>query len=428
MATLRTGLIWMMAIACGVAVANLYYNQPMLVVMGRSIHASARQMGIVATLTQVGYGLGMLLFVPLGDLLDRKRLATTLMLAAAAALAAAALAASYPWLATASLAIGLTTVVAQVLIPLAAHLAEPRQRGKVIGSLYSGLLIGILLARTISGFVAAHLGWREMYWIACGMSLIVAAALAIALPHVPRASEPDLTYPRLLRSLWRLARTQSELREACIIGAMVFASFSAFWTTLVFFLSTPPYHYGSQAAGLFGLVGATGVFAAPVAGRLSDRAGPRLVVAGAVVVTLLSWAAFWVFGHTLWGLVAGVILLDLGVQAAQVSNQTRVLGLVDGAQARVNTVYMIAYFSGGSLGSLAGAYAWTRWGWPGVCATGIALATLALLASLRGLLLCHFARTRPTIHPDTIAQRCGPELPVAMEPAVEETASSNGNE
>lgn len=381
---LRRGMIWMMAVACGVAVANLYYNQPMLVDMGATVGASARQMGVVATLTQVGYGLGMLLFVPLGDLVDRKRLILVMLVASAAALAAAAAAAGYAWLAVASLAIGLTSVVAQVLIPLAASLAEPGRRGKVIGSLYAGLLLGILLARTLSGFVSAHFGWRSMFWLACGMCLALALALWAVIPRVAHEPEAGLTYRRLMASLWDLATSQPELREAVVIGGALFGSFSAFWTTLVFLLSGPPYYYGSRAAGLFGLVGAVSVLAAPMAGRLADRRGSRIVIVGAAVTVLASWVVFWALGHVLWGLVAGVVLLDLGVQAAQVSNQSRVLGLVAAARGRVNTLYMIGYFTGGSLGSLLATYGWSRWNWPGVCAVGIGLTMIAGVAALRG--------------------------------------------
>jgi predicted MFS family arabinose efflux permease len=353
-------LVWVMAIACGVAVANNYYNQPLLADMGRTFGASARQMGFVVTLGQIGYAAGMLLFVPLGDLLERRRLIVMLMLIVAGALAAVALAPAYTWLAAASLLVGLTTVAAQVLIPLAAYLAAPGTRGKVVGSLYSGLLLGILLARTLSGSVGAHLGWRAMYWIAAVMAVSTALALAVLLPPAPIPTGSPLSYKRLLASLWSLFRTQPELREAAVVGGALFGAFSVFWTTLAFFLSTPPYHYGSQAAGLFGLVGAAGALAAPAAGRLADHRGPRFVVGLAAITTLLSWVVFGLTGRHVWGLVAGVILLDLGVQAAQVSNQTRIFGLAPHAQGRLNTVYMIGYFCGGSLGSLIGAACWNR--------------------------------------------------------------------
>jgi predicted MFS family arabinose efflux permease len=270
----------------------------------------------------------------------------------------------------------LTTVAAQVVIPLAAYLAAPGTRGKVVGMLYSGLLLGILLARTVSGSIGAHLGWRAMYWIAAAMAVSTALALVMLLPPVPFPTESPLSYKRLLASLWSLFRTQPELREAAAVGGALFGAFSVFWTTLAFFLSTPPYHYGSQAAGLFGLVGAAGALAAPAAGRLADHRGPRFVVGLAAMTTLLCWVVFGLTGRHVWGLVAGVILLDLGVQAAQVSNQTRIFSLAPHAQGRLNTVYMIGYFCGGSLGSLIGAACWNRWQWPGAVAAGAGMAAI----------------------------------------------------
>ena len=400
---LRRGLIWVMAIGCGVAAANLYYNQPMLVDMGRTMHASDRQMGLVVTLAQVGYGLGMLLFIPLGDLVDRKRLLVALLVATSVALGAAAAAMNYTWLAVASFGIGLTTVAAQVLMPLAAHLAEPSQRGRVIGSLYTGLLFGILLARTLSGFVSAHFGWRAMFALAAIGSIALAIALWISLPHVSHGYEPGLTYPKLIASLGRLVVREPQLREACIIGGSLFGSFSAFWTTLVFLLSGAPYHYGSRAAGLFGLVGAASALIAPAAGRLADRRGSRVVIASAALVVLASWLVFWLLGLHLLGLILGVILLDVGVQAAQVSNQSRVLGLLPHARGRANTVYMIGYFTGGSLGSLLATLAWAKWNWPGVCAVG---ASLTLVGGLTAL---HAVRFKPHVHVEPTSLSPTPE-------------------
>jgi predicted MFS family arabinose efflux permease len=382
---LRRGTVWVMAVGCGVAAANLYFNQPMLKDIGGSVHASDKQMGLVVTLGQVGYGLGMLLFIPLGDLVDRKKLIVALLIATSVALAASAVSINYPWLALATLAVGLTTVTAQVLMPLAAHLAEPSQRGKVIGNLYTGLLLGILLARTLSGMVSAHFGWRTMFALASGGCVLLCVALAWTLPHVSQGYEEGLTYRKLIGSMARLVVSEPQLREACVIGGSLFGSFSAFWTTLVFLLSNPPYHYGSRAAGLFGLVGAASALIAPVAGKLADRRGSRFVIASAAMVVLGSWILFWLLGYSLWGLILGVVLLDLGVQAAQVSNQSRVLGLLPHARGRVNTVYMIGYFTGGSLGSLLATLAWARWGWPGVCAVGAAMTAVGGLTALHAV-------------------------------------------
>ncbi len=368
-------LLWMMSIASGAAVANLYYNQPMLAAMARTFHASAHEIGLVATFTQAGYALGMPLFVPLGDFMERRRLIVMLFLAVACALSAAALAQNLIWLVTASFFIGLTTLIAQIMIPLATELSSPQEQGRTIGSLMSGILLGVLLARTLSGFVAAQWGWRSMFWMAAAMALLFSALLAFRLPHVP--AHGSLTYRELIRSIVKLALETPKLRQVSMTAAMIFASFSAFWTTLVFLLERPPYHYGSQAAGLFGLIGASGALVAPIAGRYSDRRGPRFVVAIAITTVLASYVAFWGLGLHLFGLVVGVVLLDAGVQAAQVANQSRVLAMRPEARNRVNTIYMICYFGGGSLGSLMAAWAWSRWHWNGVCAVGVGFILLA---------------------------------------------------
>jgi predicted MFS family arabinose efflux permease len=368
----------MLAGASGVAVANIYYNQPMLADMASTFHASAHQIGYVATATQIGYAAGMPLFIPLGDFTERRRLVVSLFLTVSVALAGAALSPNLFSLVLASFLVGVTTVIAQILIPLATELSTPELQGRVIGTLMSGVLLGILLARTLSGFVAAHFGWRAMFWLASGLALFFAAALRSALPHIPAHSR--VPYRELMHSIWRLAVEHSKLRRVCLVAATFLAAFSAFWTTLVFLLGTPPYHYGAQAAGVFGLVGAVGAGVAPISGRLSDRRSPRFVVRIAVGLVLASFALFWGWGFHLWALLLGVILLDAGVQAAQVANQSSVLTLKPEARNRVNTVYMICYFCGGSLGSLAGSAAWSKYHWPGVCATGIGFMLIGMIA------------------------------------------------
>jgi predicted MFS family arabinose efflux permease len=236
-------------------------------------------------------------------------------------------------------------------------------------------LLGILLARTFSGIVSHHLGWRAVYWIAAAVSLLFALVLRFRLPEVPATAR--MTYPQLVHSIWRLVVEVPKLRQISFVAAMFFCAFTAFWTTLVFLLEHPPYHYGSEAAGLFGLVGATGALVAPLAGRMSDRHSPRFVVAHAIVGVIGSYALFCILGWHLWGLLLGVILLDASVQGAQVANQSRVLALRPEARNRVNTVYMICYFSGGSIGSLLGSYAWSRWEWHGVCGLGLLMMILA---------------------------------------------------
>lgn len=374
------GLRLTMAAASGVAVANIYYNQPMLADMGHDMHANAHQIAWVATLTQIGYAAGMPLFIPLGDLVNRRRLITFLFLSAAASCALTAVASNLLWLCIASFLVGATTVIAQILIPFAAELSSPEEQGRTIGTILSGVLLGILLARTVSGTVAAHLGWRAMFFIACGMCLVVVAILGGRLPD--KRPSTHVTYRALMHSLWLLFRDLPKLRQVCFVAAMFFASFSAFWTTLIFLLEAPPFHMGSQAAGLFGLAGATGAAVAPVAGKFSDTRSPRFVVRIAIAVLILAFVIFWLGARNIPLLILGVIVLDAGVQAAQVSNQSRVFQLRPEARSRVNTIYMIAYFGGGSLGSLVGAWAWSHWKWAGVCVAGITCMVLAAVALL----------------------------------------------
>jgi predicted MFS family arabinose efflux permease len=367
-----------MAIACAVSVANLYYCQPLLSDIGASLGVGPRQIGYLPMWTQAGAALGMFAFVPLGDMLPRRGLIVAMSLAIALAASLMALAPGIALVNLAGFAIGLTTIVPHLVLPFAAKLAPPERRGHVVGIVLGGLLIGILLARVVSGYVGDVFGWRTMYWTAAVSMVALAAALRLALP----IDTPDLNlrYRQLVASIWHLARTEPVLREAAIKGGMLFGAFSTFWTTLIFFLATPPYHFGARTAGLFGLVGAAGALIAPWAGRLSDRRGPAFAVTVAIFTTLGSWLVFGVAGTHLWALIAGVVILDLGVQAGHVANQTRIYALIPEARSRLNTVYMVSYFLGGALGSALGAYAWTRSGWRGVCMAGALQCAVALAA------------------------------------------------
>ena len=361
--------------AC-LGVGNLYFLQPLLPAVARAFAATPRGIGLMPMLTQVGYGAGMFLFVPLGDVVARRRLMLVLLVAVAVALLGAATARDLPWLAVASFLVGFTTVVPHVAVPLAAHLAPPAERGRVVGVMMGGILIGILLARTASGFLGAQFGWRAVYLVAAALMIALAAALRALLPEsVPDAEIP---YPRLLRSLFTLAREERVLREASLLGALGFGAFSVFWSTLAFFLEGPPYGLGSQAAGLFGVLGAAGAAAAPVVGRLADRMSPRDNAGASLVLALLSFGLFALFGRSLAGLVTGVLLMDVGVQANHVSNLARVHARRPEARSRMNTVYMVTYFAGGALGTALGTWAWTVWGWAGVCGAGGALIAAAL--------------------------------------------------
>ena len=363
--------IVLMSFSVGAIVANIYYIQPLLSAIASTFRISVPQVGTVAMLTQLGAAMGMLFFVPLGDTRERRRLIVTLLVVESVFLAAMASAQSYLWLALASLGIGIAGATVHLIVPFAAQLASPARRGAVVGSVLSGLLFGILLARTFSGLLGAWLGWRAIYWLASVIMLLLAVLIRLGLPR----SKPSLklSWPSLIRSSAVLIRTQPVLREAATLSAILFCAFSAFWTTLVFFLETPPYHYGSGVAGLFGLVGAAGAICAPFIGRLADSYGARRNVLIALLVTVVSFAVLYLFGRHMGGLIVGVVLLDIGVQAGHVSNQTRIYGLLPEARSRLNMVYMICYFAAGAIGSFAGSVLWHRFGWAGVCGLGCAL-------------------------------------------------------
>lgn len=376
-AGLGRGLVLLMACSVGLIVGNLYYIQPLLGEIARELGVGEGHVGVAAMLSQLGQALGILLFLPLGDSRDRRLLAVTGLAASALGLVGIALAPNLSWLSGASLVLGLSSVSTHTLVALAAALARPEERGRTVGTVMSGLLLGILLARTVSGFVGAHLGWRGMFWIAAVVSAALAFVLKRYLPVDPPRPAPR--YPELLRSMVRLFREQPTLREACLFGAVTFASFGAFWVTLTFHLEGPAFGFGSDVVGLFGLVGAVGALAASYAGRLADRHDPRRLGALAVLLTALSFAFMAPFGSRLWGLIVGVIGLDLGVQAAHIANQARIHALIPEARNRLHTLYMFSYFAGGAAGTALASWAWEAAGWIGVCAVGtlIPLAAVA---------------------------------------------------
>ena len=368
---LKTEHVVLMAIGTGGIVANIYYIQPLLSLIASHFAISATSAGTVAMLSQLGTALGMFFFVPLGDTKERRGLIVKLLLAACICLVAMATARNLWWLATASFGIGLTAATVHVIVPYAAHLAPKARRGSVIGTVMSGLLLGILLARTVSGLLGAWFGWRLPYLLSALLMLVIAALYRSRLPR----SEPSstLSWPQLIRSTGTLIRTQPVLVESSLVGASFFGAFSAFWTTLVFFLQRPPYHYGSAVAGLFGLVGAVGAAGAPLIGRRADRRGARGNITFALLIVLVAFVVLWMFGGHMAGLIIGVILLDFGVQAGHVSNQTRIYALLPEARSRLNMVYMICYFSAGAIGSYAGTACWQHLGWKGVCAFGVGM-------------------------------------------------------
>ena len=383
-ARLDSRIVAVLAVACGLSVGNLYYIQPILPDIAAGLRVPAGAVGGVAALGQVGYGLGLLLLVPLGDTRSRRQLILRALGGVIVGLVAVAVAPGLAWLAAAMLALGVVNVVPQMIVPFAAALAGPAERGRVVGTVMSGLLIGILLARTVSGFVTAAFGWRAVYWMAAALMVALAATLWRLLPR--DAPRPGLPYPALLRSLWGLLRAEPALREAAWLGALSFGAFNVFWITLALFLAGPAHHYGSATVGRFGLGGVAGALGASGAGRLADRIDPRRTTGAALALMLIAFALFGPAGTRLWALIAGIVLLDLGAQVTHISNQTRIYSLHAAARNRYNTVYMVAYFIGGAGGSALGLWGWAQAGWAGVCGIGLALVAAALAVYARARL------------------------------------------
>jgi predicted MFS family arabinose efflux permease len=370
-----------LGLACAVGVSTMYYNQPLLLEMGHTYGVTVGHAGFVAVATQVGYALGLLTFVPLGDVLERRALMMRMYGAVAVALLLVAVAPGFNWLIAGSVLIGLFASVTHVALPIAPDLVSHEQRGRAIGIVMTGLLLGILLARTFAGWVSGIHGWRWVFVVAAVMNASFVPLMGRVMPKLP--PKQNLRYGDAMKSLWTLFQTQPLLRESSFIGALVFASFSCFWTTLAFLLHS---HYGLGAgvAGTFGVVGAAGAMVAPLAGRLADKHGARWVVTAGMALLAASYFLLWgaetahvsTFLHLV-ALVVGVVVLDMGAQMTQVANQTRIFGLVPSARSRLNTVYMTVYFTGAAIGSALATMAWVHWKWNGVCCLALGLIGLA---------------------------------------------------
>lgn len=380
-------MIPVMAAACGVMVGNIYVCQPLLDEIARGFGVPEHVAGFVAVAAQVGYAVGILFVLPMADVAEPKRLIRVLTAVTALGLLAAAAAPGISVLVLATLVVASATVVPQMLIPLATSLAPLEQRGRVIGVLQTGLILGILLSRTVSGSAAAvaH-SWRAPFVLAA----IATGAMFLILPSfMPEQAPPRLRggYLSALRSLPSMLGHRP-LRISAGLGFCVFGAFSAFWATLAFHLASPEFGLGTAATGLFGLWGAPGAILAPMAGRLADRIGPGKVNAFGVACAGLAFVVAGVFGdRSLLALIVAVNLLDFGMQSGQVANQTRIFALGGNIRARLNTVYMVSVFGGGAFGSLAGSLAWSIAGWPGVCmvsGTMVAGAAMILVVARTG--------------------------------------------
>ncbi|QGU16534.1 MFS transporter [Leclercia sp. 119287] len=379
---LSPALILLMSVATGLAVASNYYAQPLLETIARNFSLSASSAGFIVTAAQLGYAVGLLFLVPLGDMFERRAMIVSMTLLAAGGMLITASSQSLAMMILGTALTGLFSVVAQILVPLAATLASPEKRGKVVGTIMSGLLLGILLARTVAGLLAGIGGWRTVYWVASVLMVVMALALWRGLPKVK--SETHLNYPQLLGSVFSLFTHNKLLRTRALLGCFTFANFSILWTSMAFLLASPPFNYSEGMIGLFGLAGAAGALGARPAGGLADKGKSHLTTTVGLVMLLLSWAAIW-YGHvSVLALIVGILVLDLTVQGVHITNQTVIYRVKPDARNRLTAGYMTSYFIGGAAGSLISAYAWQHAGWAGVCAVGAVMALVNLLVWWRG--------------------------------------------
>jgi predicted MFS family arabinose efflux permease len=377
---LSGAMITIMAVAIGVIVANLYYLQPLLHQVTKDFRISETKATLLVTLIQAGYAVGLAFVVPLGDLIPRRRLTVAIFALAALIVMAGAAVHSFVFFAVITFFIGLSTVGGQVIIPLGVDMAEPSQRGRVIGRLMTGLLMGLLLSRSVSGLIAQAAGWRTVYWVAGVTLAVMAIILFRVLPDEPR--RPHVPYLSLLSGTVKLFARFQLLRRRSIYAFLIFAAFSTLWTTLAFHLSAAPFHYNNLVIGLFGLFGAAGVLAANFAGRNADRQRTHLatIVCGASI--LASFIVLYVGRNVVVVLALGIVLLDAGMQGLQITNQSIIYSLLPNARSRVNSAYMVCAFIGASCGSLAAGQCYAHAGWRGDCLLGVGIGLAILVLSL----------------------------------------------
>jgi len=381
---LSRGLTLLMATATGLTVASNYYAQPLLRTIAAEFSLDTGYAGLIVIAAQLSYGAGLFFLVPLGDLLEQRRLVVVMTLLSAVGLLLSWAAPSAVWLILGTSLTGLFSVAAQVLVPMAASMAEPEHRGRVVGTLMSGLLLGILLARTAAGSLSTLAGWRSIYLLASALMLISAIGLWRALPQ--RRQSVGMPYPQLLASVLRLFVEEPVLRLRAVLGMLSFCLFALFWTPLAFLLARAPYEFSDATIGLFGLAGAAGALSASLGGRLADRGKGHLATFVGLVALLLAWIPLAWAEQSLIALLVGVVVLDLAVQLVHVSNQNAVYALQPKARNRLNSGYITCYFVGGALGSTLGSQLYQWHGWTGVVLAGIAISLLALAAGSIGLI------------------------------------------
>jgi len=360
------------------AVANIYYAQPLLVAISSEFGITLSSIGILITLTQVCYALGLLLLVPLGDLWNRRRLIAGQMLLSVLALIVVGTAASSAALFAGIAAVGLLAAVTQTIVAFAAHLAAPAERGSVVGMVTSGIVLGILLARTFAGFLTDLAGWRSVYLVSAGLTLILAFALLRVLPHDQQA-KPSSTYLQLLLSVLTLFAEERVLRIRAVLALLIFTAFSILWTSLALPLSAAPLSLSHAAIGAFGLAGAAGALSAARAGRLADRGLGQKTTGAALILLLVSWLPISYTSHSLLALILGIVLLDLAVQAVHVTNQSMILKVRPEARSRLTAAYMLFYSIGSATGSIVSTLIYGGYGWNGVCSLGAVVSAAALL-------------------------------------------------
>lgn len=370
-------LIVIMSITGGISVANIYYIQPLLNLIANSYQVTQSVASLFSVLTQIGYALGLLLILPLADIFEKKQLIITMSILSSIFLLLLSLSKNVNLSIFASFGIGFFSVIPQLILPLSMHYANPAKRGEVIGSIMTGLLIGILLSRVLSGLIAQLFGWRTVYIIAFVMMLGVSITISSNFPKT--SSKGNINYIKALTSLVTIFKKYSVLREASIVGSMGFLAFSTFWTSLTFLLQSSVYDFSTGAIGLFGFVGIVGALFSKGAGKISDKKGARFTVGINLLIILFAFLIFILFGYHLWGLILGVIFLDLGVQSSNISNQTRIHEISESERNRITSIYMVFYFLGGSLGSWLASIAFENYGWVGACFVGIISQVIALI-------------------------------------------------